>query len=411
MLVYLENGNKWINEEDAHPTIVSITCGIIEFGYDWWKYDTAMFQIGSKLYQGDIEKLKDYFKFSEQRGLYVPINEYNEQWDGVKGTSEIYPYTFKREYEAFHNLNMFAGKQVLNKDNYKEYWAAKYLEDRTFGLEFETSCGFIPQEECFKNGLIPLRDGSITGLEYTTVVLKGNDGLNMLHQQLEQLKKHCEFDKECSLHIHFGNFPVKERKIFILYNVALLFEKAIKKYVPKYTFRTRLYKASRKDYCKELKYKYQNFKDLYRAFANQPYFGNLFQPHPNDIERIQKWRISTRYYWLNLINMLCYDGPKTVEFRLLRPSFDEKKIIYWMLLLNCVLKYSCRLAELDNDMILKEFENFTLLRMITSMFDKKDAKQMKLFLKDLKTGVSKQTEAEDYYGSRIDLEDYSDLTI
>ena len=44
----------------------------------------------------------------------------------------------------------------------------------TFGIEFETAGGFLPQHRLYELGLIPLRDGSITGIEFATVVLKGN---------------------------------------------------------------------------------------------------------------------------------------------------------------------------------------------------------------------------------------------
>jgi hypothetical protein len=63
----------------------------------------------------------------------------------------------------------------------------------------------------YELGLIPLRDGSITGIEFSTVVLQGNEGLNLLKQQVEALNANTIFDKDCSLHIHFGglNLTVK----------------------------------------------------------------------------------------------------------------------------------------------------------------------------------------------------------
>ena len=410
MKVFNEDLGEWMNEGSCEKIILDVCNGnIIEFGYGFRKHQSALFYVNGTVYAGDIERLRNYFVFSENAGIYIPIQSHTSA-DNIKGTGN-FPYRFERRYEAIYNLDIFNGHQKIKQNPPKEYWAAKYLGNWTFGLEFETSCGYIPQEECFINGLIPLRDGSITGLEYTTVVLQGNRGLNLLHQQLEQLKQHCDFDKECSLHIHFGGYPVEPKSIFTLYRVALLFERAIKKYVPRLTFKTRLYKASRKDYCKELKYDFDTFDELYRAFACQRFYGSLYEPHPNDVEREQKWHVHTRYYWLNLINMLCYEGPKTVEFRLLRPSFDETKIIYWLLLLNSLLRYSSNLANMTDAEILNELEGFTLTKMINATFEKDDAKQMKLFLKDLKLGVSKQIGIDDYYGGHIELEDYSNLTI
>ena len=78
------------------------------------------------------------------------------------------------------------------------------------GFEFETSAGIIPEEIALRDGLVPLRDGSISGLEYSSVVLTpDNDGLSLLKQQLETLRQYTSFNKECALHIHFGKFPMK----------------------------------------------------------------------------------------------------------------------------------------------------------------------------------------------------------
>jgi len=288
--------------------------------------------------------------------------------------------------------------------------AAKYLSDFTFGFEFETSCGYIPQMECYKNGLIPLRDGSITGLEYSSVVLDGNKGLNLLHQQLEQLKAHCRYDKECSLHIHVGGFPVYDKHILALYKVAKVFEKKITPYMPKWTYSTRYYKASRKDYCKKLWEDISTFDQLYLTIAEQSYQRNLYENHPADPDRVQKWRVNSRYRWMNLVNMLCYKGPKTVEFRFLRPTFDETKIVFWLLLLTSIMRYAIKLVDEDKD-VDEELKTFTLTRFINEMFEIKDAKQIKLFLKDLKVAIAAQNDINDYYGGHTELENYSNLII
>ena len=107
---------------------------------------------------------------------------------------------------------------------------------------------------------------------------------------------------------------------------------------------------------------------------------------------------------------MCYDGPKTVEFRFLRPTFDETKIVFWLLLLTGIMQYAINLGKEGVD-IDEELKNFTLRRFIDKIFEPSDAKQMKLFLKDLKSGVEQQTLTGDYYGGEIKLEDYSNLKI
>ena len=120
-----------------------------------------------------------------------------------------FPYHFRKEYEAVNNLETFKDRQKVRYDF--EFPIENFIK-YSFGLEFETSNGIIPEEICFADGLIPLRDGSISGNEYSTVVLQGHKGFNLLYQQLETLRKYTRFDKECSLHIHFGGFPLEPKR-------------------------------------------------------------------------------------------------------------------------------------------------------------------------------------------------------
>lgn len=405
---YVYNNDKKALDDIAHcqKAILSVTNNFIELGYVTKSIYYDLFCIDNVIYYGIYENVKDFFIFDENIGYYIPITEITEisKLPGLGG----FPYSFARNYEAIFNFNVFSDKQAVNEN--KEYWAAKYLSDFTFGFEFETSCGYIPQMECYKNGLIPLRDGSITGLEYSSVVLDGNKGLNLLHQQLEQLKAHCRYDKECSLHIHVGGFPVYDKHILALYKVAKVFEKKITPYMPKWTYSTRYYKASRKDYCKKLWEDISTFDQLYLTIAEQSYQRNLYENHPADPDRVQKWRVNSRYRWMNLVNMLCYKGPKTVEFRFLRPTFDETKIVFWLLLLTSIMRYAIKLVDEDKD-VDEELKTFTLTRFINEMFEIKDAKQIKLFLKDLKVAIAAQNDINDYYGGHTELENYSNLII
>ena len=65
-------------------------------------------------------------------------------------------------------------KPTINKTVEK---FAPALKDLTFGVEFETVNGAVPAFKCKQLGLMPLRDGSIAGLEYATIPLQGEKGL------------------------------------------------------------------------------------------------------------------------------------------------------------------------------------------------------------------------------------------
>lgn len=250
----------------------------------------------------------------------------------------LYPYTFQKKYEAVQHFNLFKDKQVKIEDY--DFPIAKYVT-RTIGIEFETSLGAISEEDCLKYGLIPLRDGSITGVEYSTVILQGNSGFNLLKKQLDLLRQNTFFNKDCSLHIHFGDYPLDPKLIYKLQALLYNIQNEIQCYIPRYSFYTEKYKSNGKAYCKPLA-SYSSFSDFFVALTGTPFLGSFTQPHPNDITREHKWNVPTRYYWCNFINLLCYNVNKTVEFRFLRPTYNLEKILTWIYILNGFLEYASR---------------------------------------------------------------------
>lgn len=255
----------------------------------------------------------------------------------------LYPYDFHREYEAINHFDIFKGnQQILNMRKFKLSHYIKY----TFGLEFETSLGAIPEKICFRDGLIPLRDGSITGVEYSTIVLKRNPGLSLLEQQINTLKEYTVFNKDCSLHVHIGGFPLIPDVIFRIYQTCYLLENEIQTLIPEYSFQTCRYKTNGKDYCKKLKV-FSSFDEMYYSLVGISYKGRLDIPHPRDVDRGHKWMISSRYYWLNVINALCYSVNKTVEFRFLRPTYNFRKILLWLYIFGAIVKFAKDSAYID----------------------------------------------------------------
>lgn len=54
------------------------------------------------------------------------------------------------------------------------------------------------------------------------------------------------------------------------------------------------------------------------------------------------------YFWVNFINALCYTVNKTIEFRLLRPTYNFNKILLWIYIFNAILKYAESDKSLSN---------------------------------------------------------------
>lgn len=285
------------------------------------------------------EIVKDDVFFSTRLGKYYWSNQFDKyeifKHTHAKGIG-LYPYSFEKEYEAVHHAALFKNKQKLKYDY--PFIGADEIP-YTFGIEFETSVGCIPEPICFRDGLIPLRDGSITGPEYSTVVMGGSKGINLLYQQLETLRKYTHFNKECALHMHLGGYPVDRAFIFTLYSLCYHLESDFIKMTNRDVFNTSRYKATGKDYCNPLD-EFANFKDMFEGLVRLEFTGDLYGSHPDDVDRNQKWHIHSRYKCVNFINMLCYKSPKTVEFRFLRPTYNFTKIYTWLLLFTAILKFA-----------------------------------------------------------------------
>jgi len=252
-----------------------------------------------------------------------------------------FPYSFERKYEAIENFDLFYNKQ-MNTEEY-DFPIANVFK-YTFGLEFETSMGIIPEIDCFKSGLIPLRDGSITGVEYATVKLEGLKGFNLLKKQLELLRNHTHFNKDCSLHVHLGGFPLDSKKLWRLYKTIYNITEDLYHYVPLYSFNTEKFKSNGKSYCSKLP-RVSDFSKFFSYITGHSFLGSFTQPHPNDVTRERKWQIPQRYMMCNFVNMFCYNVNKTIEFRFLTPTFNMEKILTWLYIFNAILIY----AETCND--------------------------------------------------------------
>lgn len=349
---------------------------------------------GHKVWGISYDELKDHLGFDYLSGLYIigPDQNINKFPQG----REIFPYNLDNHtYNTKFAEYLFEGKQIVENNI-----MFNYIDELpyTFGLEFETAGGFIPQHTLYELGLIPLRDGSITGIEFSTVVLQGNLGLNLLKKQIEVLDKHTIFDKDCSLHIHLGNFNLTGEVLLCLNN--LFYGCGIGSYLPLFTFETHRYKSNKeKNYC-EFNEPYRTFRDMYSHLVGRQFYGDLFQPHPKDLSGTRKWNVKSRYKALNFINALCYDSPKTVEFRMLRPTYNFDKILGWLFIYGALVKYAEKNAHTG-----KSFTRTKLTTIIKEAYSQNLATILCDFLDMLLCAVTAQNDTGDYFGMRTDIDD------
>ncbi len=322
-----------------------------------------------------------------------------------------YNYSIEQMYSSGPHLKAFMDFPKVYPDLALNSSEVAEFGEFTFGLEFETCAGVIPEQQCFELGLIPLRDGSIEGIEYATVPMAGEEGFKLLHEQLRVLSEKTRFNKECSVHVHLGGFPIDKTKIFKLYNILYNIQSSVFDILPRLATRTAEYKAKRKNYTNPLP-KFSSFEQLYKNYSGGAlnFEDDLTKAHPGDPNDRQKWNMEYRYMWANLLNLMFKPAGKTVEFRIHGPSTNYQKIVYWMFLCNAILKYASTTTDSIATLVSKASSGGILEYIFNKVYSKDLAEKMISYC-ILRKFMRRYSECEynDTWG-RIDQEEDSKIT-
>jgi hypothetical protein len=145
-----------------------------------------------------------------------------------------------------------------------------------------------------------------------------------------------------------------------------------------------------------------SFGDMYRSLVGREFYGDFYQPHPRDLSGMRKWNIKSRYKAVNFINALCYNGPKTIEFRMLRPTYNFDKILGWLFVYGAIIKYAEQNATKAQSFYRSRISLETILR---SVYSEELANILCEFLRMSERIVFAQTSVRDSFGMRVDIED------
>lgn len=267
------------------------------------------------------------------------------------------------------------------------------------GVEFETATGLLSKKECYSNGLIPLRDGSIEGLEYVTIPLKDVKGIQALINSINLLKNKANVDQKCALHYHYGNIPRTKEFIVSFWITMTMLQDDLFRYQLAYKKDNRGFKT--KDYSKPLPNLLRKFDkvltgesltkayDVIIEYLSMGLYGSGTMPsleainsHPADPNGTQKWHIKTRYYMANLIPLI-FCNKKTVEFRHHDVSLNPNLVINEMVINALILRF-----VLDNqENILKGQITFDLYNIIQKYSSDKDYDNLLYFLEQKRSDV------------------------
>lgn len=332
------------------------------------EYSKIVFENRDQCYLFDDKILEGSKIFREElsTGIYhhinvLPANKFNLIKIPKSEYKTSLPYDSKGVIDQYlERYNNNYNPDIL--ENISKY--SPILENLTFGLEFETTKGFIPNKIINNLGLIPLRDGSISGIEYVTVPLNGKKGLQNIVDVANTLKKRTEYDDTCSLHQHIGNIPRTKEFILAFFKITCAVQDELYTMFPlykKYNFRVKNKNYSRPYPIHQLlsqmdnvineKNINENFNVLYKYLSHGQDFGSVgynldnVKAHPADPQGNQKWMVKSRYYIHNMIPII-FGNKQTIEFRLHTPTYNVSKIMAFTLINSILVNYTIKNQDL-----------------------------------------------------------------
>lgn len=294
----------------------------------------------------------------------------------------------------------------------------------TFGIELETSSGFIPNFLAYKYNMKCLRDGSITGGEYVTGVLKGDSGILQLSQITKLLNKHCKVDHKCGIHVHIGG--INNNKMFNVaaYKLGLLLQDEIFSMLPRSRLFTRnsyYYNNGRNSACDKLKSlnklsipfnKTDLLLDVYIDDAYNEMYNWLSDSRANKpsnkVNKLCKHPSgkypNSRYVWLNFVPLNFVKGEyhvsstsntkviwdkvkskQTIEFRNHSASLNFVKIRNWLLICMAFVNYvENRAVDILNveSLSLREVLEFSYCNNLEYLLDYIDKRKNKFMVEN-----------------------------
>ena len=323
------------------------------------------------------------------------------KFNKIEFPNKNYKYSLPYDSKGIIGNNLKNYNENYNPEisqNIKNY--APLLENLSFGLEFETTKGHIPDRVLNQYGLIPLRDGSISGIEYVTVPMEGEKGLQCTADILKELKKRTSYsDETCSLHLHLGNIPRTKEFILAFFKVGMKIQDEMFQMFPlykkyNYHIKNKNYSAplptfeilSQLDPIIDSRNIDENFGILYKYLSMGQDFksvGNSLDnvlSHPADPNGNQKWLVKCRYFLYNLVPLI-FGNKQTIEFRIHTPTYDVNKILPFIFMNSLIVNFVIRNQKLILNR--KNFINsWSLLDILYMQIDQYDIPNRNTF-KDL----------------------------
>ena len=376
--------------------VVDVVDGNLIIGYfnNNTKYSKIIDKNGKSHWLYNVEIFNNNKEYREHlsTGNFYHISTLQAwKFNKIEFPNKNYKYSLPYDSKGIIENNLKNYNENYNPEisqNIKNY--APLLENLSFGLEFETTKGHIPDRVLNQYGLIPLRDGSISGIEYVTVPMEGEKGLQCTVDILKELKKRTSYsDETCSLHLHLGNIPRTKEFILAFFKVGMKIQDEMFQMFPlykkyNYHIKNKNYSAplptfeilSQLDPIIDSRNIDENFGVLYKYLSMGQDFksvGNSLDnvlSHPADPNGNQKWLIKPRYFLYNVIPLI-FGNKQTIEFRIHTPTYDINKILPFIFMNSLIVNFIIRNQDsiLSNKNILN---NYNLLDILLTQIDMHD---------------------------------------
>lgn len=385
-----------------------------------WSYSANRYVIKSDEIYGVVDATKEgvvkgYFNFSNpqyalhydcpETGDTVPIMP--EVFDYINQYLVYYPHSMKykhiryaarpqdirnvldaghrkQEYRAFpgefYSANDSPYMERAEKDRmlFSIHPLDKYFSGKTIGLEVETSGGSVQVQTLIKTGMVPLKDGSISGHEYVSTIMQ-NDIVNRMITFFDDAVKHTVVNQYCSLHYHIGGLKPTPLNVVALYTLWFRLQSETDSMMPGYKRDLPFLAGKRggpKDHCKQLpdlqilerieigESIEEIYDEILTLFNDNTKVGQKRGDTYTHINKDRpKWEQHGRYHAINFIPWL-FERKKTVEFRLHSGTVNKYKAIYWLLICMAFIRY----VETNADSVLNPLEKLKLADIIKTSY-------------------------------------------
>ena len=263
-----------------------------------------------------------------------------------------YTYNIEDNGEYLFRVDVFNNNKLkIEKELYKY---RNIVKNFTYGIEIETASGASYPWLNYKYGFIPCRDGSIEGLEYTSIPYSKLKGLQSIRNFCKENKGRLSTSNACSLHVHIGNIRTDKWFLNALYNFLYSIQNDYYNYFP---YSKRVKPVDReKHYTKaliplmqeitELDFKDKtvkkkidhNVNTLFKFLTQGIIPGKKYNRKNRIHPKKNKWRQDSRYYLFNFVPLV-FSNRKTLEFRIHEQTLNSKEIIHHIILSMIMLNY------------------------------------------------------------------------